>query len=269
MSLSQRPPATRPGAVVPAPAGQAPPDPQRAFARAGAHRPTPASVDWPNWLRRIERRRRQLDRLYASLGRPPALPPSYLADATRASFRLEGLGTTDDELTAALAPGAAAGRAFRPRQAQRLRNHVAILRHLEKQLARGDPLKPADVVRWYTSLACGLSVARLDGPTLARVEQVVRQVNSPHLRLRPALCEITRLHLHLLNDPLFPSFHGPLARLLLRYHLGRCRLPPVVFNAASDGAVVRDEHRLLPRLLELIEASYAGLLKNVQRANGE
>jgi hypothetical protein len=54
-----------------------------------------------------------------------------------------------------------------------------------------------------------------------------------------------------------------LARLLLRYHLGRCGLPPVVFDADVDGPVLTDEQALLSRLLELIDQSYDLLLSGI------
>jgi hypothetical protein len=65
----------------------------------------------------------------------------------------------------------------------------------------------------------------------------------------------------MLADPVVPSFNGILARLLLRYHLGRCGLPPVLFAPDLDGAGrLLDEPRLLARLLELIHQSYGALL---------
>lgn len=259
MSPQQRPP----DLALPRPAAPGPPPARPSAARPSA--PARLPIDWADWLRRIERRRRQVARAQTAgnhgTGHSAVVPHAYLLSATRSSFLLEGLHPTDVELEATLAPGAAAGRAFRSRLGQRLRNHVAVLCHLEKLLARGETLTAAEVVRWYTALGCGLSVARLDEPTLARLEQVVRQVNSPHLRLQPAIQEVARVHLHLLADPLVPSFHGILARLLLRYHLGRCRLPPVIFDPVADAPALRDEQRLLARLLELIDASYAALLK--------
>jgi hypothetical protein len=211
-------------------------------------------VDWAAWLRLIERKRRAVAR--PTTPRPPAFPPdSYFAAATDASFRLDGIPLSAGDLTAALARGSA-NRACRSRLAQRLRNHVAILRHVELLIRRCQPVGSDDVVRWYTSVSCGLSSSRLDGPSAARLEQVVRQINSPHLRLRPAVEEIARLHVRLLSDPLVPGFNGILARLMLRCHLGRCGLPPVVFDADRDGRRPVCEATLLPRLLELILDGY-------------
>lgn len=217
-----------------------------------------AAVDWPHWLRLTERKRRLAAR--CPLDALRAFQARYYLAATDASFRLEGMDLPPGDLAAALSRGGAA-RAFRSRQQQRARNHVAILRHLESLLRRGGTLKAPDVIRWYTSVACGLSTTRLDEPTAARLDGVVRQINSPHLGLRPAIQGITRLHRQMLADPVVPSFNGILARLLLRYHLGRCGLPPVVFVPELDGGTaLLDEQRLLRRLLELIHGTYAALL---------
>jgi hypothetical protein len=183
----------------------------------------------------------------------------YFVAATDASFRLDGLVLPEADLSAALAPGWA-HRSLGARQQQRVRNHVAILRSIERLLRRGHPLKPNDVVRWYTSVACGLSTTRLDDAAAARLDAVVRQVNSPHLRLAPAVQNIARLHRQLLVEPVVPGFNGILARLLLHWHLGRCGLPPVLFDAARDVGAVPDEQRLLARLLELIDEAYATML---------
>ena len=221
----------------------------------------PAAVDWAQWLRVAERGRR----LAARRGGRAAKQfwADYYLAAPDASFRLEGLDLPPADLAAALARGGGAVRAFRSRQQQRVRNHVAILRRLDTLLRRGDALRPPEVVRWYTSIACGLSTTRLDEPTAARLEGVVRQVNSPHLRLRPAVQGIARLHRQMLADPLVPSFNGILARLLLHYHLGRCGLPPVLFAPHVDTTDrLLDEQQLLQRLLQLIHETYAALLAN-------
>ena len=219
---------------------------------------SPAAFDWAHWLRTTERRRRLVAR--ADPRQFKAFWSGYVLAATDASFRLEGLDLSRADLAAALDPAGRA-RAFRSRQQQRVRNHVAILRHLETLLRRGGTLKSADVVRWYTSVASGLSTTQFDEPTAARLDAVVRQINSPHLRLRPAVQGIARLHRQMLADPVVPSFNGILARLLLRYHLGRCGLPPVTFVPEVDrGLGLLDEQRLLHRMLELIDESYAVLL---------
>jgi hypothetical protein len=223
----------------------------------------PAGIDWPQWSRSTERKRRLAARQQeesSPSSRTLLLSDAYFLAATEASFRLDGLDVSPRDLESALSRGWA-GKAFRPRQQQRVRNHVAILRRVERLLGRGEALKPAEVVRWYTAVACGLSTTQLDEPTASRLDAIVRQVNSPHLRLCPAVQGIARLHRQMLADPVVPGFNGILARLLLRYHLGRCALPPVIFVPEVDGpGVLLDEKRLLARLLELIDSAYAALL---------
>jgi hypothetical protein len=183
----------------------------------------------------------------------------YYVAATDSSFRLDGLVVGEADLSAALAPGWGR-RSLGARQQQRVRNHVAILRSVERMLAWGHVLKPDDVVRWYTSVACGLSTTRLDEAAASRLDGVVRQLNSPHLRLAPAVQSIARLHHQLLVEPVVPGFNGILARLLLRWHLGRCGLPPVLFDPAQDGGVLGDEVKLLARLLDLIDQTHNAML---------
>jgi hypothetical protein len=190
------------------------------------------------------------------------LPPDYYVRATFASFRLDGMEPSEAEVREALAHGGH-GDGDRPvlrsRQAQRLRNHAAILHHLEGDLRAGLPLTTDGVVRWYTGVSAGLSTTSLDRATGERLEEVVRRINSPQLRVQAALQEIAGTHAKLLGDPLVPSFNGILARLLLRYHLGRCRLPAVVFDQVVD-ARARAADAMLRRLGELIERSYDELL---------
>jgi hypothetical protein len=222
----------------------------------GNVRQVPA-IDWAEWLRGAERKRRLLARVP-----PEALRPfwtAYFVAATDSSFRLDGLVVPANDLAAALTRGWAR-RALASRQQQRVRNHVAIMRAIERYAVRGDVLEPSEVIRWYTTVACGLSTAGLDDPTAARLDGVIRQINSPHLRLCPALQGIARLHRQLLADPILPSFNGILARLLLRYQLARCGLPPVLFDPAADGAILTDEDKLLGRLVALIDATYDVML---------
>lgn len=222
------------------------------------HLDLPTPIDWVQWVRKIERHRRLLSRV-APLFRNPFWP-AYYVEATASSFRLEGLVVPRTDLAATLARGGARA-VFRSRQQQRARNHVAILRHVERLLRDGLSLEPDDVIRWYTSVACGLSTdTRLGGPTSLRLESLLRQVNSPHLRLCPAVQGIARLHRQMLADPVVPSFNGILARLVLRYHLGRCGLPPAVFKGETDAPRLLEEPRLLARLMELIDESYAAQL---------
>jgi hypothetical protein len=181
--------------------------------------------------------------------------PRYFERATFVSFRLDGLRATEEAVAGALARGAAA-RACRSRSSQRVRNHVAALRQVEALLAQGQALQPGHVVRWYASIACGLSYGHIDGQTVSRIEQVCSTMNSPQLRLWPAVQEIGSLHVRLLADPFVPGFNGILARLLLRYHLGRCGLPPVLFDPEIDTPNLASEASLYPRLLDLILRSY-------------
>jgi hypothetical protein len=220
-------------------------------------------IDWPQWVRSTERKRRLAARqdghAVGATVLPTLLGAGYFLAATDASFRLDGMHLPPRDLAAAVSRGWGA-KTFRPRQQQRVRNHVAILRRVERLLRHGGPLKAGEVVRWYTSVACGLSTTGLDEPNTSRLEGIVRQVNSPHLRLCPAVQGIARLHGQMLADPVVPSFNGILARLLLRYHLGRCGLPPVVFSPESDGPLLLNEQRLLSRLLDLIDEAYATML---------
>ena len=203
---------------------------------------------------RLERQHRSLRRKVA----PAFLPPSgYFERATLSSFRLDGLSLAEADVTQALG-GGRTSRACRTTTAQRVRNHVAILKHLERCLRRGRLISPGDVLRWYTSVAGGLSSGAIDEQAAARVGQIVSRVNSPHLRLWPAVQEVAALHVRLLEDPFVPGFNGILARLILRYHLGRCGLPPVVFDPEQDAGVLRDPKLFLPRLIELLEAGVAG-----------
>jgi hypothetical protein len=220
------------------------------------------AIDWPRWLRLVERKRKLSTR--GSDGHVAPLPEAILVLGTLTSFKLEGIEIDDAATVAALHPPVSRnGRdhgQFRSRLAMRVRNHVAILNRIERSLHHGEALKTPAVVRWYTLISSGLSTTGLDEPMMGRLDQLVRRINSPHLRLQPAIQEIARLHAQALADPLVPGFNGILARLMLRYHLGRCGLPPVVFHPESDAALLSDENALLGRLLELIDESYDLLL---------
>jgi hypothetical protein len=164
------------------------------------------------------------------------------------------------DLSVAMARGWATKACPRSRRQQRIRNHVAILHHIERMLGRSISLSVDSVIRWYTSIACGLSIERLDEPMSARLAEIIRQINSPHLRLARAVQSIVRLHRQMLSDPVVPSFNGILARLLMRYHLGRCGLPPVLFVPEQDAGAMNDEGELLGRMLQRIAESYAMML---------
>ena len=216
----------------------------------------PAAVDWKLWTRALERKRRAWVRGRRGGRR---LSRAYLAHVTRVSFEMDGMQVTEADGAAALSRGSA-GRAFRSRQAQRLRNHVAILRRIETALRRGQTITAAVALRWYTSIASGLPISQVGEQTVSRLERVAQQINSPHLHLRPAVEEIAALYRELLADPLVPSFNGILARLLLACHLGRCGLPPLLFQPEVDRLPPADAGQLLRRLLDLIDRSYDALL---------
>jgi hypothetical protein len=206
--------------------------------------------DWPAWTRRVEKNRRELN---GAATRPPQ---EFHIRHTLASFAMEGLIIGEAELRTATARGAGA-RQFRSRQCQRARNHIAILKHIDLTLLRRKPVRPTDVIRWYTSISCGLSMSTLTEATIRRLEQTMSRTSAPPLRLRSALEEAAQVHALLMAEPIVPSFNGILARLVLRYHLGRCGLPPIVFDPAiDDTARCADESRLLTRLMQLIDVSF-------------
>jgi hypothetical protein len=212
--------------------------------------------DWTVWLRLIERKRRLMARLWP-FGRP--FPLSFLIRLTVSSFNLDGMRVTDAQAAEALAK-TPQHHPFRSRLSQRVRNHLAILRSIQRLLARGQSLTVGAVVRWYTSISCGLCTSRLDEPTMDRISAVVSQISSPRLRLQPAVQEIAAVHSDMMIDPLVPSFNGIMTRLLLCYNLGRCGLPSVLFDPTLDQQLLANEAKLLPRLMELIDASYSMML---------
>jgi hypothetical protein len=191
--------------------------------------------------------------------RRPAPPDEFVAEATWASFVIDGIDVGRDEVLEALAPNGTNRPALRAPQARRLRNHAAILRQIEGALRQGAALSADDVMRWYTGVGAGLPMTALDPAAAARLDEVVRRANSPQLRLRAAVREVAAAYVRLLADPVVPSFNGILARLLLHYHLGRCGLPGVVFEPTVDGGT-RSAAEWAGRLVELLEESYERLL---------
>jgi hypothetical protein len=224
---------------------------------ANGDSPTPG--EWSIWLRAIERKRRLLARLWPNGWR---LSITLLLRLTTISFRMDGVAVTESQAVESLA-AAPARRPFRSRLSQRLRNHMAILRHIQRLLSTGQALTISTVVRWYASLSCGLCNSALTTATMDRLSAVVSRISSPRLRHQPAVLDIVGLHAQLMADPLVPSFNGILTRLLLCYHLGRCGFPPVLFDPTADRAMLPEERRLLPRMMELIDASYSMLLRGV------
>ena len=184
-------------------------------------------------------------------------PADFFRLATCASFQMDGVSLSPGEFDGAMSRAAAA-RACRTRGALRARNHVAILMRIESLLRRGQRLQASEVIRWYTSIACGLSAGGMATGTFGRLDRIVSSVNSPRLRFWPAVQEVAALHVNLLSDPFVPGFNGILARLLLRFHMGRSGLPPVVFDPAADVPKMQAVATLEPRLLELIAQGYEG-----------
>jgi hypothetical protein len=217
----------------------------------------PANVEWGSWLRLIERKRRMLGKVHGGPRR--ALPDAFYAQATFVSFRLDGLDVTEREIVASLS-SSPARRELRSRRGQRVRNHAAILHSIEKSIRVNESLKPSAVVRWYTSISSGLSTSGLDDATMDRLDGVVRQINAPNTRLQSTLRDVAKLHTSLLREPLVPGFNGILCRLLLHFHLGRCALPPVLFDPKDDAARLTDETMFLARLMELIDEMYGVMI---------
>lgn len=221
------------------------------------------AIDWPRWLRQIERKRRLLSREVSTL---PRSPRSLLARITENSFILEGIALHPADVSDAIATRSRK-RGVRSGTAQRIRNHFAILEDIERGLRAGQSLRLPMVLRWYTMLGNGLSTTTPAGEKLDRLEQVIRRINFPHLRLQPAISEVAQVHVESLADALVPSFHGIVARLILHYHLGRCGLCGVAFDPRSDGPHLLDEKWLTARLLQLLDQSY-DLLLLAQRGAG-
>ncbi len=202
-------------------------------------------------LRRIERKRRDLDQL----GDRYRLPDQFCQRFTYVSFKLEDLDIHENEVADALRSSARM-RAFRGPRTLRIRNHVAILRSAELLVRRGHPLKADAVVRWYTSIGCGLSMTGMELASIRRLEHGLQRMNAPQLRIRPAIQDAAAMHWKLISDPLFPSFNGIIARLLLHYQLRRCNLPPVVFDPQLDRFDSQGEMDVLQRLAGLILEKY-------------
>lgn len=214
-----------------------------------------SQADWGAFLRRLERKKRLCAH---GNGAPP--PANYLVRATCSSFRLDGLDVDQSEVRDALEHATDGPVLLRSRQTQRLRNHAAILHRIESDLLANQLLTSDGVIRWYTAISAGLSTTALDQAALARIDDVVRRINSPQLRLQAAIREIASTHLRLLSEAVVPSFNGILARLLLRYHLGRCRFPAIVFDPAIDQRF-NSIDTLIRRLFELLEQSYDELAR--------
>lgn len=81
-------------------------------------------IDWVRWLRLIQRKHRMSARPDAAHAGQPSV--SYFAAVTLSSFQLEGIPLNPAEVNQAVSHGVA-GKGFRSRSCQRIRNHVAIL----------------------------------------------------------------------------------------------------------------------------------------------
>lgn len=169
-----------------------------------------------------------------------------------ASLRMDGLQIEESDVVEALLKGGVRGD-LRSRRAQFIRNHVAIQLRIERCIRNAAPLRPSDVLTWYALLCSGRPATGIDAAGLARLEQVCRQVNSPPMQLQAAIADIATLHCHMLRDPLVPSFNGILARLILRYHLGRCALPRITLGTDAAGFDGLDPRRLYARLVTLLQ----------------
>lgn len=211
-------------------------------------------IDWTAWLRRADRKRRLALRPHA-----PAIPHDYFLSATYSSFALADMNIAPSQVMEAV-EASSSRRTFRSRQNQRIRNHIAILHQIESLLQFRRHLSVDTIVRWYTSLSCGLSTYPLDSMVVSRLHNITCDISTPQPRLRRAVTQIASLHLSLLTDPVFPAFNSILARLLLRYHLGRHSLPPVTFDPASDRTQLHTLPKLLPLLLTRLESSLDTLL---------
>ena len=210
----------------------------------------PAAIPVP-LLRQLERRRR----IFARLVRTGRLPEEWFIRCTVSSFQLDGMDVREKDVDAAIT-SAADVRVLRSARLLRLRNHIAVLRRIERMIRLDLPLAAGEVVRWYTMMSSGLSITAIGQSRADRLGWVLRRINSPQLRIASALEEIAATHTHLLADPLFPGFNGVIARLLLQYHLARCQFPPILFDPKRDQAIVQDERKLLMRLVELIGGSW-------------
>jgi hypothetical protein len=217
-----------------------------------------STAEWTNFVRVIERKRHLLSRAVAFGGDRPAEPDQLIA-ATVGSFQLEGLDVSEQMVDISMARHSRR-RDMRSGQVQRVRNHVGILYRIDRSLAMREPMKVPTLIRWYASVGCGLCTTAPDESAVGRLELIVRRINSPRLRLQSALGEIARLHCELLSDKLFPAFNGILARLMLRYHLGRCRLPAVIL-APTDASAIHDPAKFLRRLLERLDESFQRALR--------
>lgn len=182
------------------------------------------------------------------------MPLPFVADATSASFHIDGIAVTLDQVTRALGHRQSV-RAFRSPTSHRLRVHAAMLRCCERMILQRRPLRGIQLYRWYAGLSAGLGVARGSPDQSRRFEDVVARVNFSTPSLSFAVGQSVTLYNELLAEPIVPSYNGILARLLLNLHLGRSGLLPVIIEPAGDEPAVQrlDEPTLLRLLLRRYE----------------
>ena len=192
---------------------------ERSVPRAASRAPTLAAID---------RARGRLPRAQWVMPRP------FLVDATHASFAIEGIRASLEQVARAVGHQQRV-RAFRSPLTHRIRAHAAILRCCERLIASERPLRLDHVVRWYTGLSAGVTSTPIESADVrARVECVVIRLNAPTSRLANAIGEAVALYHDLLRDPVVPGYNGIVARLMLNLQLGRSGLLPVIVDPAGD-----------------------------------
>ena len=228
--------------------------------------PDAAGTDSAGWHRHVERKRRAYQNLIGlrrgtvpgvmarRVGSQAKLPQDFTSQLTFHSFRLEGIAVESADVEQALRPLRRKG-GFRSRLHQRLRNHVALIRSIDRGVRLGRRMTVPLVLRWYTSISSGLSTTMPAGQKLDRLERVVRQINSPPRRLEPALAETADLYAEAFADELVPGFNGILIRLLLQAHLGSSKLPPVIFPLTLSPDVQSSGPLFSPWLIGMVEES--------------
>ena len=200
-----------------------------ASAVAERYMPRTSPSPRPPTLAAIERARARLSRSGWVMPRP------FLIDATHASFRIEGINASLEQVARAIGHQQRV-RAFRSPLSHRIRAHASILRCCERLISTDRPLRGDHVVRWYTGLSAGVTSTPIESVDVrSRVESIVSRLNAPTSRLSSAIAEAVTLYHDLLRDPVVPGYNGIVARLMLNLQLGRSGLLPVIIDPAGDG----------------------------------
>lgn len=203
---------------------------KRYLPRAGGRPPTLATID---------RARGRVPRTAWVMPRP------FLVDATHASFAIEGIHASLEQVARAVGHQQRV-RAFRSPLTHRIRAHASILRCCERLIATGRPLRVDHVVRWYTGLSAGVTSTPVESSDVRRrVDAAVSRLNAPTRRLARAIDEAVALYRELLRDPVVPGYGGIVARLMLNLQLGRSGLLPVIVDPAGDDGAPLDAAALL------------------------